>query len=119
MNYRQITSEERYMISALRKQGRCPAEIARQLGRHRSTIGRELKRNLSPYDERYRPSVADQKARARRSRSRRNRQFSAAQLHRVTALLRKQWSPEQIAGTLASSRVMSISPRDHLSICLG
>ena len=38
MTYYQITSEERYTIAALRREGFCSAEIARRLGRHRSTI---------------------------------------------------------------------------------
>ena len=40
MTYYQITSEERYTIAALRREGFCSAEIARRLGRHRSTIWR-------------------------------------------------------------------------------
>ena len=39
--YRQLTSGERYALSALRKQGCNQAAIARALGRHRSTISRE------------------------------------------------------------------------------
>ena len=42
MTYYQITSEERYTIAALRREGFCSAEIARRLGRHRSTISREV-----------------------------------------------------------------------------
>jgi IS30 family transposase len=42
--YRQITSGERYTLGALHAQGLSQAEIGRQLGRHRSTISRELKR---------------------------------------------------------------------------
>ena len=45
MNYRQLTSEERYMLARLRRQGLTQAEIARCLGRHRSTVCRELRRN--------------------------------------------------------------------------
>jgi len=37
MPYHHLTSEERYMLSALRKQGFNPAQIARELGRHRRT----------------------------------------------------------------------------------
>jgi len=54
MTYHQITSEERYTIGLLRRQGLVPAEIARVLGRHRSSICREIKRNSSPYDDGYR-----------------------------------------------------------------
>ena len=109
MIYHQITSEERYMISAYRKQGCRPAEIARRTGRHRSTICRELKRNYSPHDDAYRPSVADRKAHARRSHSRRRWRFTEAEISTVETLLRKQWSPEQIAGTLRRSGQVSIS----------
>lgn len=45
MSYQQLTLDERYQISALRREDVSPAEIARQLGRHRSTIMRELARN--------------------------------------------------------------------------
>ena len=45
MTYTQITLEERYAISALRKLGYKPAEIARELGRHPSSIGREVRQN--------------------------------------------------------------------------
>ena len=44
MRYQQITSEERHTLAALRRQHRSCAEIADILGRHRSTIHRELKR---------------------------------------------------------------------------
>ena len=40
--YRQLTSEERHTLSTLRKQGYQQAAIARALGRHRSTISREV-----------------------------------------------------------------------------
>ncbi len=72
--YHQLTSEERYALSALRKQGCSQGEIARTLGRAPSTISREVRRN-SRRDGGYRPATADDFARWRRSRSRRNRQF--------------------------------------------
>ena len=72
MTYRQIASEQRYMLAALRTQGLSDAEIARQLGVHRSTIGREIRRNCTPSDGRYRATKAQEFANGRRSRSRRN-----------------------------------------------
>jgi IS30 family transposase len=107
--YRQITCEERYRISALRREGSCPAAIARRLGRHRSTISRELRRNCSPWDGSYRPSKAQEQANGRRSRSRRNRQFEASEWRLVESRLREDWSPEQVSGKLRKSGELSIS----------
>jgi IS30 family transposase len=50
MTYRQLTQEERYRITALRMCRCSRAEIARQLQRHPSTIGRELRRNVTNHD---------------------------------------------------------------------
>jgi len=46
MKYQQLTQDERYMISQLRQQGCEASEIARFMARDRSTIWRELKRNM-------------------------------------------------------------------------
>src|SRR6185437_2893476 len=96
MKYRQLGGEERSALAALRLVGLKPAEIARELGRHRSTIARELKRNAAPYDGWYRARRAQQRAHARRYRSRRNSQFGRGHWNRVEELLSKQWSPEQV-----------------------
>src|SRR5215204_6941875 len=78
MAYHQLTTEERYMIATLRQQG-CPVpEIAAELGRHPSTIRRELQRNATPHDGAYRPSMAVEMTNGRRSRSRRNARYGAA-----------------------------------------
>lgn len=109
MMYRQITATERYTLMALQVQGLKPAAIARALGRHRSTITRELDRNSTNHDGYYRPQLADFYARGRRSRSRRNHRFTSADWARVHTLLREDWSPEQIAGWLRRHRILRIS----------
>ena len=60
MAYAQLTEIERYLSSHLRKQGLCQAEIARQMERYRSTIGREFARNENSKGV-YRPSKAQEK----------------------------------------------------------
>ena len=45
MRYKQLTQEERYQISALMKAGHTQSEIAMILGRHKSPISREVRRN--------------------------------------------------------------------------
>ncbi len=108
--YRQLTSGERYALSALRKQGCNQAAIARALGRHRSTISREVRRNSKDRRGRvYRPGLADDKARWRRGRSRRNERFGPSDWRMVEHCLRQQWSPEQAAGWLRRRRKLLIS----------
>ena len=109
MKYRQLNGEERSALAALRSVGLNQAEIARELGRHRSTVGRELKRNAAPHDGWYRCERAHQRAHARRYRSRRNSQFGREEWGRVEELLRRKWSPEQVSGHLARSGEMAIS----------
>jgi transposase, IS30 family len=106
--YRQITSAERYSLGLLRQRGLSPAAIARFLGRHRSTITRELRRN-SRDDGCYRPAVAEGRARGRRVRSRRNQHFTPTDFALVEHLLARQWSPEQIAGHLRRTSGLRIS----------
>lgn len=109
MTYCQLTSGERYMLAALRLQGLNQSQIAAALGRHRSTISREVRRNSSRYDGHYRPSKAQERTQGRRSRSRRNLRFSGQDFARVNDLLCRQWSPEQVAGHLSRTGQLSIS----------
>jgi hypothetical protein len=106
--YHELTPGERYELSALRQQGLRPAEIARALGRHRSTIGREIRRNTRK-DSGYGPSTTDQMTRGRRSRSRRNQRFDAAAWALVETWIREDLSPEQVSGWLRRFRLLSIS----------
>jgi len=109
LTYHQITAAERYTVGLLRRRGLHAAAIARVLGRHRSTIGREVRRNGTPRDDCYRPQLADWYARGRRSRSRRNQRFSATAWAQVQTLLREDWSPEQVAGRLRFEGTLAIS----------
>jgi len=71
MTYHQLTQEERYLITAQRMCHRSPAQIGRLLGRHRSTITRELRRNAAHHDGDYRAEKAHSYAVARRRHCRR------------------------------------------------
>jgi IS30 family transposase len=97
------------MLAALRRQGLNQAEIARSLGRHRSTVCREVRRNSTRADGHYRPFTAQERANGRRSRSRRNSHFTARDFALIDELLRRQWSPEQVAGHLGRTGQLSIS----------
>src|ERR1041384_1171235 len=109
MSYQQLTLGERYMLAALRKQGFNQSQIARALGRHRSTISREIRRNRARADGRYRATTAQERTNGRRARARRNLRFTPQDFALVEQLLCRQWSPEQVSGHLARHGLLSIS----------
>jgi len=109
MTYRQLTQEERYRITALRMCRCSRAEIARQLQRHPSTIGRELRRNVTNHDGEYRAEKAHSYATARRRRCRRRARFSAADMAQVARLVRRKFSPEQSVGVWKRTGGLRIS----------
>ncbi len=47
MNYTHLSQSERYQIQCLRDMGLSITQTALRLGRHRSTIAREIQRNCS------------------------------------------------------------------------
>ncbi len=96
--YKHLTLDERYQIYAFKKSGWSNIEIAKELGVAKTTIGRELRRNLSGRG--YRPKHADRLAVCRRQRKVRKR-ISVATWVEIGADLRLDFSPEQIHGRRA------------------
>ena len=99
MKYRQLSQEERYIITGLLKTHMSLAAIAREMGRSKSTISRELSRNLRPSGY-YAASVAHSYATARRKRVRRGSNFTAEQWHIVLYLIKLDFSPEQASNII-------------------
>jgi len=107
--YSQLSQEERYTIAFLFRRHYSHSEIARELDRHRSTICREIQRNKREYDGGYRAEQAQSYYQGRRRRSRYGFHHTKAQMQPVFYLLRKKWSPEEIAFILKKSGILSIS----------
>ena len=99
--YKHLSREERYQIYSLRLAKQTISEIARLLGRHRSTISRELGRGRGLRG--YRAEQACSKASERAKKSRNARRVDAKVWADVSFYLGLQWSPEQIASKLEVS----------------
>ena len=101
--YKQIDKAERLEIDILLERGYSDAEIARVLGRDRSTIYRERKRNS--VKAAYIPRKAQHKAYVRRKYAKYQAMCIVKDVklreYIETKLLVDEWSPEQIAGRLA------------------
>lgn len=96
-----LTFPEREILYRLLKAKKPKSVIATLMGRDRSTIYREIKRNTGGRG--YRPKQAQRKADERRLRCRREPKMNDAKLRSsVTRRLKKAWSPDQIAGWLRS-----------------
>lgn len=106
-HYTQLTREERYQISALKTVGQSKAQIAKVLGRHKSTIGREMARNHGLRG--YRPKQADSLAVNRRQEKVTCR-ISCESWMRVEQLTREYWSPEQVSLWLRQEESLHVSP---------
>ena len=111
MSYRHLTRDERNVIYTMQVQGYPPAEIARCLGRHRSTIGRECKRNAHG-DGRYFAGEAQTWANSRRrAHLRRPKTEDRRLMSHVAERLADHWSPEQIAGRLSKQAPSDLEGR--------
>ena len=114
--YKQLSIEERTMIQTQLSMGLKPGQIARELGRSASTLSRELSRHgwlrpevcrgrgRPPLAGGYRAKVAHSCAHASSVKPRVERRLKPGGVlwSHVTGYLKAGYSPEQIAGTLAS-----------------
>jgi len=99
--YRHVSRVERGQVMFLKMWGKNCSEIAALLGRHRSTILREMRRNVSPHADCYTDESAQIWADRRRAQaSRRGRLRDERIRSYVDEKLKADWSPELIAGRI-------------------
>lgn len=111
--YTQLSLESRHKIQALLAAGHNQSEIAQTIGVHRSTISRELDRNIpdsGPADKDYRAEIAQQLTDQRHRRKPKHRQFTKdlkAQARRW--LTTEKLSPEFISGRWQAKNIDGVS----------
>jgi IS30 family transposase len=101
MNYKHFRQIERSQIVYLMKAQRSITQIASLVGRHKFTISRKLSLNASSCG--YRPKQASELAIERAEQSRNAYRVAPWVKEQASALLRLQWSPEQVASRLPVS----------------
>jgi IS30 family transposase len=96
-----ITQEQRYTISVLLRKGKSKSEIANIIGKHKSSVCREIKRNADKRNGDYRYELAERKSQARHSQKPKQIRFTDALKTYVDEKLQANFSPEQIVGRAA------------------
>jgi IS30 family transposase len=104
---KQLTPEQRYHIECCHRRGVAQCEIAKDIGVHKSTVCRELKRNRGQRG--YRHQQAQRKAEERRLNKQRP-QISPETWDAIESRLRKKHSPEAISGRMKKEGLPTASP---------
>ena len=97
MSHRHLTITEREVIMSETAAGKNITQVARLVGRNKSTVSRELRRNLCGNN--YSPSKAQSAYEERRCNCKRELILNDCKILLVVQeCLQKHWSPEQIVG---------------------
>ena len=106
-SYNQLDEYKRAQLEVLNKQQISQSKIALELGVNQSTISRELRRNKGKRG--YRHKQANNKAINRRQSTCKAHKMTKEFKDKIIKLLKQDWSPEQISGTLKAEDNISIS----------
>lgn len=106
-HYKQLTREQRYQISGLRKAGGKQVEIAAEVGVAKSTISRELKRNREQRG--WWPKQAQALRDKRRQQCSNAKRLLLEDWAEVERLIRLDMSPKQAAARLELEGTLRIS----------
>lgn len=114
MEYKQLDFERRCLIKGLWSAGYSQTHIAKELGVHKSTISRELKRNITFVRTKlgswqYKPSYAQSYASERHREKPKAIKFTDDVKVFVREKLLQDWSPEQISGYAKEQDLFCIS----------
>jgi len=108
--FKHLTQGQRYHIEAYKRAGYSNKEIAKNIGVHPSSIGRELKRNSSPIRQRYGAASAQEMASLRKSaNSKANKKLKNEMEALVIQYIKMDWSPEQVSATLLNKHDFLLS----------
>lgn len=103
MSYKHFTTIERGCIEALHKIGYSCRDIGKEIGKHHSSVARELERNKDSMV--YSASSGDMKYKSRRLNSVSKGKYEPEISKIIQEKLSQTWSPEQISNTVLLGKV--------------
>ena len=95
-----VTEGQRYTIEKMLEQGYTQKLIAEVIGKDKSVVSREIKRNRDQRNGNYRSDLAQRKYESRKQEKPKSIRFTQEVKAHVEAKLNEQWSPEQISSTM-------------------
>lgn len=105
-----ITQEQRYTICVMKEKGFNQKEIAETIGKDKSVVSRELKRNCDKRSKKYEADLAQRKYQKRQKEKPKHIYFTEDVKQLVNKLLIDDYSPEQIAGRSKKTGENCVSP---------
>lgn len=105
----QLTVEQRYQIQVLKTQNFSQTYIAKEIGKHKSVVCRELKRNSDGRSREYKAELAQRKCNQRHKNKVKRNDFSIEIEAYVENLIAEDYSPEQIVGKAKKDKKRCVS----------
>jgi IS30 family transposase len=104
-----LTNEQRYTISSMLKAGYSITNIGLTIGRDKSVVSKEIKRNADKRSGEYRYDLAQRKCESRHKNKPKFTRFTSELKTRVEELIREDYSPEQVVGFLKKNEEVYVS----------
>ncbi len=104
-----LTVEQRYTIDVMNRNGYKQKDIAKAINKDKSVVSRELNRNKDRRSGEYRYDLAQRKYIKRQKEKPKKIRFTKEIQQTVEFLLKEDYSPEQIVGTLKKQNISTVS----------
>lgn len=104
-----LTEKQRYTIQVLLEQKFTQTQIADAIGKHKSVVSRELKRNCDNRNGNYKSDLAERKYKRRIKEKPKKIKFTGALIQTVNCFLKEDYSPEQIVGYCKKESIDCVS----------
>jgi transposase, IS30 family len=104
-----VTVEQRYTIGVMLQQNYKQIDIANAIGKDKSVVSREIKRNCDNRNGEYRSNLAQRKRDSRQKERKRSKKLTDEVAIIIKEKLEEKWSPEQITNRCKQQGIDMVS----------